>query len=160
MSNFLKRITPLVLLTMAALVFLEPVLPGVAGIRSLIGENGVMRFALGILCIYVMLLVIERQSLDAKFTGVLDTFKQFYAARAGAGAGAGREERTDAEMEAAKDKAVPILLAALESDQADVREMALENLQRLTGKDLGTDVEAWKRHLAALEAPETPETQE
>ena len=134
------------------------------GVRSLLGENGVMRFALGILCIYVMLLVIERQSLDARFTGVLETFKQFYAARAGAGGGAGAaagsEERTDAEMEQAKEKAVPILLAALESDQADVREMALENLQRLTGKDLGTDVEAWKRHFAAAETPETPETQE
>ena len=144
MDTFLKRITPLVLLLMAVLVFFEHLLPGGEAIRKMVGSDGVLRFVVGVLCIYVMLLVVERQSLDAKLTRVLETFKQFYAARAGAAAG---EERTDERMEQAKKQALPILLAALESPDPRVRETALENLRRVTGKDLGTDAGAWRQHL-------------
>lgn len=148
MDKFLKRITPWVLLMMAVLVLFEHALPGAAAIRRLVGENGVMRFVVGVLCIYVMLLVVERQSLDQKFTRVLETFKQFYTARGGA---AGGEAPTDARMEQARKEALPILVAALESPDPKVRETALENLRRLTGVDLGTDAAAWRKH---LEAPE------
>jgi len=145
MDTFLKRITPLVLLLMAVPVFCEHVLPGGDAITRMVGSDGVLRFVVGVLCIYVMLLVLERQSLDAKLTRVLETFKQFYAARGGA-ASTG-EERTDERMEQAKKEALPILLAALESPDPKVRETALENLRRLTGKDLGTDAVAWRQHL-------------
>ncbi|MHC4515744.1 MAG: HEAT repeat domain-containing protein [Planctomycetota bacterium] len=144
MDSFLKRITPLILLLMAGLAFFEHWLPGANRIAAMVGADGVLRFVIGVLCIYVMLLVLERQSLDARFTRVLETFKQFYAARAGAAAG---EEQADEKMEQAKKQALPILLAALESDDPKVRETALENLRRLTGKDLGTDAAAWRQHL-------------
>ncbi len=149
MDTFLKRITPLVLLLMAVLVFFEHLLPGSEAINRMVGSDGVLRFVVGVLCIYVMLLVVERQSLDAKLTRVLETFKQFYAARAGAVAG---EERTDERMEQAKKQALPILLAALESPDPRVRETALENLRRLTGQDLGTDAAAWRQRLDETEA--------
>ena len=144
MDSFLKRITPLILLLMAGLAFFERWLPGADRIASMVGADGVLRFVVGVLCIYVMLLVLERQSLDARFTRVLETFKQFYAARAGAAAG---EEQADEKMEQARKQALPILLAALESDDPKVRESALENLRRLTGKDLGTDAAAWRQQL-------------
>ena len=149
MDTFLKRITPLVLLLMAVLVLFEHVLPGGPTITKMIGNDGVLRFVVGVLCIYVMLLVLERQSVDAKLTRVLETFKQFHAARAGA-ASTG-EGRTDERMEHAKKEALPILLAALESPDPKVRETALENLRRLTGKDLGTDAAAWRQRLDELE---------
>jgi HEAT repeat len=148
MNTFLKRATPLVLLLMAVLVFCEHLLPGSPTIHRMVGSDGVLRFVVGVLCIYVMLLVIERQSLDARFTQVLQTFKQFYAARAGAAAS---EPPSEARMEQAKREALPILLAALESPDPTVRETALDNLRRLTGKDLGTDAGAWRQH---LERPE------
>ncbi|MHC5070287.1 MAG: hypothetical protein ACYTGO_07340, partial [Planctomycetota bacterium] len=81
MDSFLKRITPLILLLMAGLAFFEHWLPGANRIAAMVGADGVLRFVIGVLCIYVMLLVLERQSLDARFTRVLETFKQFYAAR-------------------------------------------------------------------------------
>ena len=148
MDTFLKRITPLVLLLMAVLVFFEHLLPGGEAIREMVGSDGVLRFVVGVLCIYVMLLVVERQSLDAKLTRVLETFKQFYAARSTAAAG---EEGTDERMEQAKKQAVPILLAALDSPDPKVRNAALENLRRLTGKDLGTQAAAWRQQLEEAE---------
>jgi len=151
MDTFLKRITPLVLLAMAVLVLFEHLLPGSEAIRRTVGTDGVQRFVVGVLCVYVMLLVVERQSLDAKFTRVLETFKQFYAARATASGG---EEQADERMEQAKRQALPILLAALESPDPEVRNTALENLRRLTGKDFGTEAGAWRQHLEALEEGE------
>jgi hypothetical protein len=103
MDSFLKRITPLILLLMAGLAFFEHWLPGANRIAAMVGADGVLRFVIGVLCIYVMLLVLERQSLDARFTRVLETFKQFYAARAGAAAG---EEQADEKMEQAKKQAL------------------------------------------------------
>lgn len=151
MDRFLKRITPVVLLLMALLVFFERVLPGSDAIARLVGSDGVVRFVVGVLCIYVMLLVIERQSLDARFTQVLQTFKDFYAARTGT---ATSEQQTDERIEQARKEALPILVAALESQDPKVRQTALDNLRRLTGKDLGMDPAAWRQHL------EQPEKQE
>jgi hypothetical protein len=108
-----------------------------------------MRFVVAVLCIYVMLLVLERQTLDARFQRVLETFKHFYAARAGAAAAG--EAQTDEQMAHAKKVALPILMAAVESEDPKVRETALDNLRRLTGKDLGTDAAAWRQHLEAAE---------
>ena len=133
MDSFLKRITPLVLLAVAVLVLCERWLPGADRIAGWVTKDGVMRFVVAVLCIYVMLLVLERQSLDARFQRVLETFKQFYAARAGAAAAG--EGQTDEKMAAAKKAALPILLAAVESEDPKVRETALDNLRRLTGKD-------------------------
>ncbi len=149
MDTFLKRVTPLVLLLMAGLVLFERWLPGAGSIAALVRSDGVLRFVVAVLCIYVMLLVVERQSIDARFTRVLETFKQFYAARAGAAAAG--EERTDEKMAEARKAALPILLAALESDDPKVRETALDNLRRLTGKDLGTQAAAWRQQLEEAE---------
>ena len=149
MDSFLKRITPLVLLAMAVLVLCERWLPGADRIAEWVTKDGVMRFVVAVLCIYVMLLVLERQSLDARFTRVLETFKHFYAARAGAAAAG--EGQTDEKMAEAKKAALPILLAAVESEDPKVREAALENLRRLTGKDLGTDAAAWRQQLEGAE---------
>ena len=48
-----------------------------------LGETGVIRFAVGILCLYVLLVVVEQQRMGAAFKGVLLAFKRFSDSRGG-----------------------------------------------------------------------------
>lgn len=143
MDGPLRRLTPWVLLTLAAAVWFEDVLP-LDGLRKSFGEDGLIRFVLGVVCIYTMFLVIERQRMEKRFTAVLGQFKQFYDARAQAKGGAGGSEKS---MEA-----IRILVAALSAPDPEVRDSAVTNLKRLTGNDFGADPRAWQAWLEATES--------
>jgi hypothetical protein len=140
MDGPLRRLTPWVLLTLAAVVWFEEVLP-LEGLRKAFGADGLIRFVLGIVCIYTMFLVIERQRMEKRFTDVLGQFKQFYEARASAQEGAAAGDKS---MEA-----IRILVAALSAADPEVRSSAATNLKRLTGNDFGADPKAWQAWLEA-----------
>lgn len=141
MGRWLQILTPLILLVLALLVWFEKLLPGAEGARRVLGETGLLRFAVGILCLYVLVLVVERQRMEAAFKGVLKAFRDFHQARAGEAADPKRA------VEAAR-----LLVAALDSEDEDIRQSSLEHLRRVTGQDFGMDRERWKRWLAGQEA--------
>ena len=134
MDRFLRKLTPIVLILLGLSVWFEP---------QLLPDTGIQRFVVGVLCLYTAMLVFERQRMELRFTQVLGSFKQFYADRA---SGAGFVDREKGR------EAVRILVAALDSEEEAVRETAIENLKRLTGKDLGSDSAAWRRMLAEADS--------
>ena len=135
MDNTLRRMTPIVLIALAVIVWFEDALLP-QSLRDGLGDKGLLRFVVGLLCFYTMFLVIERQRMEVKFTRVLGQFKEFYEKRAAAKEG-GVDHAKSAE-------AIAILVAALASAEADVVESAYANLKRLTGKDFGRDPKAWQ----------------
>lgn len=137
MDGWLRRITPLVLLVLAGLVCLEDYLPGHDFVAREFGDTFVLRLVLGILCLYVLMLVIERQRMEQLFTQVLGQIHSLHGA-------ASKEAPSEA---TAKQEAVQILVAALGSSDPDVRAKALVNLERLTGERLGEDQSAWQQWL-------------
>ena len=140
MDSFLRRATPVVLLLLAALAWFEKWLPGHEAVASRFGDDAVLRFVLGLLCVYVVLLVVECQRLEQAFKQLLGAFKDFHAqARRGGTAGA--------ESAAAKREAVELLVAALSSGDLAIRQKARKHLARLTGEDLGEDPQAWRAWL-------------
>ena len=143
MDDLLRRLTPFVLVILAGAVWFEGYLP-LGSLGELFGENGLPRFVIGILCLYIAMLVIERQRMEARFTGVLASFKDFYAKRAAA---------PPAQVDQAKSfEAIRILVAALHSPEAEVRDSAFDNLKRLTGKDFGLAPGAWENWLETDES--------
>ena len=67
MDRTLRRLTAIILLALALLAWFE---------ESLFGtDRGVLRLTVGVLCIYVLLLVLERQRLEDKFMQLLTTLK-------------------------------------------------------------------------------------
>ncbi len=138
MDRWLRRSTPLILLVLAGLAWFEKFLPGHAFLAREFGDMFVLRFVLGVLCLYVLMLVIERQRMEQLFKRVLGQFKSFHDVTSVA-------PRADAE---ARQEAVQILIAALGSSDPKVRAGALGNLQRLTGESLGEDQAAWQAWLA------------
>ena len=104
-------------------------------------ETAAAVVVMGLLCIYMVMLVLERQRLEQAFKQMLGAFKDFHEqARGGVGA-------SDAPR--AKWEAVELLSAALESSDADVRQNAVVHLKRLTGQDFGEDAGAWQAWLAS-----------
>ena len=146
MDRTLRAATPIVLLVLAFLVWFEAWLPGSGWVRANLGELAVLRFVLGLLCVYMVLLVIERHRMEVLFKQVLLQFREFHGRTAG-GAGSGAAEDDQKQTL----EAVRILIAALESSDERVRATALENLRKLTGQELGPDVGAWRSWLAAAE---------
>lgn len=144
MDGMLRKITPVVLILLGLLVWLAPLVKT---------DSGVLRFVVGVLCLYTALLVFERQRMELRFTQVMGSFKKFYADRAAA------TESLDPEKGL---EAVTILLAALDSPDEIVRQTAHDNLKRLTGKDFGSDPNSWAgwleeaRRTAGQGGPETP----
>ena len=130
MDSMLRRITPVVLILLGISVWAAP---------WVIPDQGVMRFVVGVLCLYTAMLVFERQRMEQRFTQVLGSFKQFYNDRGGASPSVDQEKSL---------QAVSILVAALKSPDSAVREAAQENLKRLTGMDFGADPAAWNEWLA------------
>ena len=131
--NF-KAATPIVLLLLALAVWLEKTVFG--------REVGMIRFVVGVLCIYVAIGYIERQRIQITFQEILKVFKGF------------REQRLSDSITAAGDpdkrlEAASILVAGLSSGDREVVESALHNLKRLTGNDFGSDPAAWQAWLAA-----------
>ncbi len=145
MDRFLRQATPLLLICLALMVWFESYLP-LGGLRDLFGETGLLRFITGVLCLYTLLLVLERQRMEQSFKQVMQTFLQFNK---------GRQENaaaSDSLDQTGKEQAVEILVAALESPDQKVRQTSLSHLQRLTGQDLGPDPAAWKAWMAASAA--------
>ena len=141
MDRFLRRATPLVLLVLAGLAWFETWLPGHQVIAKNFGDDAVLRFVTGFLCIYMVMLVLERQRMEQTFKQVLLAFREFRGGAPGAKPG---PDARDAQREA-----VQILVGALDSPDESVRKTSAVHLKRLTGLDLGEDAAAWRRWLAA-----------
>lgn len=121
----------LALLGLAAVVWLEPWLPGRDAIVRVLGRDGVLRIAVGIVSVYAALLVLERQRLSA-------LLRELLAERRRAAAGGGTVDPSH------RIEALRILVGALRSDDPEVRASAHENLVRICGQDRGTEPDAWK----------------
>ncbi len=130
MDRFLRIATPLILLALALMVWFEPLLRN-ENTTSWLGETGVLRFAVGVLALYALLLVIEQQRMGVAFREVLNAFKRFGDSRGAVG-------------EAPQREAATLLVAALASEDPAVRTRALEHLKRLTGQDFGEDKARWQ----------------
>jgi hypothetical protein len=133
LDRLLRHLTPIVLIALGLVVWFEP---------RVLGDRGVMRIAVGVLCFYMALLVIERQRMEVTFRDVLAAFQRFKAERL-AETARGAEPSPQQKREA-----IAILIAALRADSASARQHALQNLQRLTGQDFGPDAAAWERWFA------------
>jgi hypothetical protein len=136
MDGFLRRATPIVLLALAGLAWFEKWLPGHETMVSRFGEDGVLRFVLGLLCLYMVMLVLERQRLEQAFKQLLGAFKDFHAQS--------RSDGSPVQAAEKKREAIGLLVGALESADAEIRGNAVTHLKRLTGKDLGHDPQAWQ----------------
>jgi hypothetical protein len=143
MDRPLRRLTPLVVLALGALVLGERWLPGTDAFAERFGRDALLRLAFGILCVYVALLVVERQRMESTFKQLLGEFRRFHS-----GGSAARPD--DAVL---KREAAGILVAALDSGDPKVRASARHNLVRLAGQDFGDDAARWR---AWLEHDATP----
>ena len=142
MDRFLRIATPLILLALALLVWFETFLRN-ENAASWLGETGVLRFAVGVLCLYVLLGVVEQQRTAAAFKEVLSAFKRFHEGR--------QQAREEPQREA-----VSLLVGALSAGDRRVRANALDHLKRLTGQDFGDDKERWEAWLAEAFGPGEP----
>lgn len=141
MDRTLRRATPLVLLALGGLVLAEPWLP--ESLRTLLGPGGVIRLVVAVLCVYVVLLIAERERMVRDFKEVLRAFREFHGNPGTPAAGA-QAQPTDAQ----KREALEILVTALSSPDRSVRDKAHAHLQRLTGQALPPDPAAWQAWLA------------
>ncbi|MCA8942729.1 MAG: hypothetical protein KDB80_09250 [Planctomycetes bacterium] len=141
MRELVRTFTPLVLLVLCALVWLEPILPGAEQWREAAGETALLRLICGFLCLFVAILAIERRQLQSVFEQMLARLQQLQ--RGGTGETAATPDRKQLERDAAQ-----ILVAALDSDDARVRTNAVQNLERMTGQKFGEDVARWRKYLS------------
>ncbi|MCA8949293.1 MAG: hypothetical protein KDE27_07310 [Planctomycetes bacterium] len=146
-DQLFRQVTPLFLLLVVGAVVFEPWFPGGDWLRSNLGETIVLRGAVAMLGLYVLLLWGESLRLNAILGGVLKAFRD-HGGGEGGSVKAGRNPK--ARLEAAK-----LLIAALSSDDAEVRETSRHNLGRLAGRDLGADPGPWRDWLAAEEGKST-----
>lgn len=137
-----RQLTPLLLLGVLVVVVAEPWLPGSAWVRERFGEQALLRVCVAALVCYVLILWGEALRLHTILTGVLQAFRQFRDSQGGGGGGASAGRNAEAKREAAR-----LLIAALRSDDASIRQSSRTNLARLAGEDLGDDPAAWQRWL-------------
>lgn len=135
MTGRLYRLAPWALVVLGILVWLGPSLPGYGTLEKSFGEEPILRFAVGILCFYVLALEAGRRHVQASYRRLVEGLRE--------ATGGGRRP----DEESARRQAVEVLVGALESRDASVRRTALEHLQRLTGRDLGEDPAAWRAWL-------------
>ena len=135
MDRFLRHSAPLILLGLGLFVWLEPWLPGRPWRTATFGADGVLRFALGCVCVYTAVLIVERAQMMTTFRQVLGELGQLRDTT-GAARAADPQERAGG--------AARILLAALESPDPAVRERGRSHLARILGRDLGDDPAAWR----------------
>ena len=134
MDRFLRHATLVVLLFLAVMVWFETPLLG--------GDRGALRLVVGVLCVYVAVQSVERQRLQDTFKQVLHSFQQF---RGGA-IPAGQVDGAAVPSVRERHQAVEILIAALRRG-GPTAELAVSNLERVTGQAYGRDAEAWQRWL-------------
>jgi hypothetical protein len=146
-DRLLRSAAPLILLGFAGLTWFERWIPGRAWVAAQFGEDAVLRFVLGCVCVYAAVLIWERQQLAGLFQQVLGQFKRFHEAQARgvpAGSALAGSALTGSAEAGARREAIRILAAALRSDDPEVRQTARENLIRLVGRDHGDDPAAWR----------------
>jgi hypothetical protein len=132
-ESLFRQLTPLVLIAVAVVAL---------GHRSLPGETFVLGACVFALAIYVLLLWGEAMRMRAITLGVLKELVEFRKTRAAEAQGRPLQQK----LEAAR-----LLLPALASGDAQVRQLSRRNLALLAGTDLGDDVAAWQRWIAAQE---------
>lgn len=140
-----RQWTPLILLSVLALLVFEPWLPGLDWMRNEFGKDFVLRGCAVVIAFYVLLLWSETTRLHTVTTGVLQAFREF-----GNRGGVAASAKTKTRLEAAR-----LLIAALASGDASVRETAQHNLTKLVGRDLGADPAAWHEWLRAQESADS-----
>ncbi|MFT4514198.1 MAG: hypothetical protein ACI89X_003550 [Planctomycetota bacterium] len=141
--------TPLFLLGLLLAVLLEPILPYHDWMVQEFGDDIVLKVAVLFLIGYVLLLWGESLRLQGLLTGLLQAFKTFDYDRAAEGGVGGKKKGTSnpkARFEAAK-----LLVAAMRSDDASIKETSHHNLIRLVGQDLGKDPDKWQQWLTKQE---------
>lgn len=143
MAETLRNLTPLALLGLCLLVWLERCVPGSSAIADNLGETAVLRLVVGLLCLFVLILMVERQQIHSLLQQLMLRLQQ---AQAGAG---DQAKPGDAKT---KVEAMSILAAALEADDPKVRQSAVHNLERLSGEKFGADVARWRQYIEALES--------
>lgn len=121
----------LALLALAVLVWFEPWLPGRDALVQVVGRDGLLRIAVGVVCVFAALLVLERQRLSALLRELLAERRRSAAPGSGIDPAARRD-------------AVRILVGALRSEDPEVRASAHENLVRICGEDRGVDPSGWQ----------------
>lgn len=144
LGNALRQLSPLVILGVAAVALLGPWLPGAPWIAEHFGGGFVLGFCVCILSLYVLLLWGETIRLHGMLTAVLKALQDFKAVKAGDAVPADEQRRHRLD-------AVRLLIPALGSADAKVRDAAHGNLVRLCGKDLGQTPAAWQSWLASQE---------
>lgn len=137
-----RQLTPLFLLCVLALLVFEPWLPGLEWMRAEFGRDVVLRGCAVVLAFYVLLLWSETTRLHTVMSGVLQAFREF-----GNRGGAAASTKSKTRLEAAR-----LLIAAMASGDASVRETAHHNLTKLAGRDLGADPAAWQQWLRDQES--------
>ncbi|MCR9244064.1 MAG: hypothetical protein NXI31_03470 [bacterium] len=142
-DELFRQVTPLFLLLVIGIVVFEPWVPGGDWLRGTFGDDILVRGAVAAFGLYILLLWGETLRLNALLSSVLKAFKEHGAGGAGAAA-ASAARNPKARLEAAK-----LLIAALSSDDAEVRATSHHNLTRLAGKDLGKDPGPWREWLKA-----------
>ncbi len=147
MGETLRNLTPLALLGLCALVWFESCIPGANSIEQNLGETAVLRFVVGLLCLFVLVLMAERQHLNTVFQQMLGRLQQLQS-RAGGGGGEAVPEASGPDEAKLKNDAMAILVAALDADDPSVRQNAVTNLERLTGQKFGTDAARWRQYMA------------
>jgi hypothetical protein len=108
-----RQLTPLVLVGLLLVTWLEPWVPGSAWVRANLGEQFLLRFVIGLVVLYILVLWGEALRLHGLLTGTLKAIQQY-------GQAMGAPARTEP-----KDPRVR------------------HNLVRLVGKDLGQEPAAW-----------------
>lgn len=137
MSELVRALTPLILLGLGALVWLEPWLP------SGFGQTAALRLVCGLLCLFMALSFIERRQLLSVFEQMLARLKQV-------------QQQGDSDPVEVPDAAqlqrdaIAILVEALGSADDRVRANAAQNLERMTGEKFGEDQSRWRKYLSEL----------
>ena len=137
-DSLFRQLTPLVLLGVAALALLHPWLPGADWAAQHLGANFVLGFCVFLLGLYVLLLWGESLRLHAMMGAVLRELMEFKGRR---------DKELQGRPAAHKLDAARMLLEALGSQDPKVAAMAQKNLQSLTDKDFGVDVDRWRAWL-------------
>ena len=138
MDKKLRRLTPVVLLVLAGAVAFEPLLP--AGLAGLFGAGTIMRVVVVVLCLYTLALILERERMAQDFKNVLGAFREFHKQQ-------GQASSDGHVPESQKREAIEILISALESQDASVRDKAHQHLKRITGQQLPADPASWRAWL-------------
>jgi hypothetical protein len=141
LGNLFRTLSPLVLIGICLLVWFERWIPGASAFTERLGQDFLLRFCIGLLALYVLLLWGESLRLHAMLTSVLKALHEF-----------GRQRREEAGADGKRLEAVRLLVAALESEDPGVRRTGRQHLARLVGEDLGDDPAAWRGWLRGQEA--------